>query len=1407
MANNLSFTVRLELLADKFRQKAEGAMNALRGIQFQAIAMAGALGAGISSLSGLFSSLVSTAREAGRARTTLRNVSADAREYGQSLRFVSELSNKYGTDLIGLTEAFAKFKAAATPAGVAVAEQERIFANISKAMTSFGISGGEATLTMAAITQMMGKGKISSEELRQQLGERIPVAMQAMANAAGVSIGQLDKLLKEGKLRSSDIMGKFSDELAKLSGETSTDNLEASLGRLKNAFSDLADALRIGDHFKRAVDIVKGLLEYLRTHLSNFYIWAGALLAGKLWGKFSNAWSEAGAAIRASQAQAIADDARAKSIAQKAKSDAEKALHSAQEKVARAEAALEKASAPTRSEANRIVKAQTSGDKGFSSAVANLSKAQAEYRQLTALHQSYLRGLEASELEVAKRLAVAKQTLANAHTGGDAKTISEAKMTYDKVLAEASRLHARNTAIREQAEIRYAFKADELQKKIAISGQALNEAQYRRRELLAEAHSKNEEQRQKRLASLQATLDRERAALAARATSVPTSAGSMSGVGNAQRATQFAGQLSFQRQSASIVASQEQAAVSTVSLWTRTTATFRVLWASAVATVRSLLSTLVPMAIIGAITAVVTAMVDWYNKQKEINGLQDQYLAKQKALTSTRGDEAIQILRLFDLYKSLHGKLDEQKTVQHQLERSLGLQEGSLDRIAGKYDQIRSIVDKIVQLKDIDRQIDFYSETSKDSRKPQQELYEYHLERGGKTLSADQQSAVRGVIARYATATKEEMTAWMRETYARVGSSWDPAKDRAALLNTIHHSLRGSWATKAEQSFYYSAAKKGNTFSDLKDAGTRAFIGQDAEAKIQELQVKRLHVEGEANAAVKEIGGRFQGQGSTAGSGEEDKKGKKSDLERAREAAAKDLQEVENKRTAQLYKSTDDYRLALDKVAQTHTERLASLLGARSLEDEQYKRLQGLLLTDRDLIEEKQRSATELRALSAKVSAGIASEDDLRNARADRAKAELSALIASGREFDASDAYVQARLSEIAEVSAIASLQREYTHQTKILTLERAEGVLSEKEYHKALAELIASTRRKIVSTETSTSGEEIRKSQLSEELQSDLQKLTPSLLPSRKSRDTTLDYKKTELDKRKDEKELLDEYIGQLEKAQKAGLEVGEALQKAQAEAKTLGQAVKLAELSEDLKKYQKAIADKTLSGIKTVAQSARNLKSAFDSLKKAFDPDESASAWERFFAVFDSASQGIDTILSLVSMVQELTKARETAAAVEQALTAQKIAQTTAVTTAETTSTATEVGLSATRTAATTIETKADTIGAAAKVAKAHAALPFVGVAIAGAMIGALIATIASSANKVPKFASGGIVPGGDGSGDRVLARVNPGELILNKAQQGRLANHLTSTSALRVEIEGRIRARDILQLSTVATRHKTR
>lgn len=1452
MANNLSFSVRLELLADKFKQQAESAKASLRGIQFQALAMAGALGAGVTSISSFISSLVNTAREAGRARVVLRNISTDAREYARSLKFLTELTDKYGTDLIGTTEAFAKFKAAATPAGIAMAEQERIFSNISKAMASFGISGGEAALTMMAITQMMSKGKISSEELRRQLGERMPVAMQAMANAAGVSMSQLDKLLKEGKLRSAEVMGKFSDELAKLSGDTSTDNLESSLGRLKNSFTDLADSLRVYDNFKALVEKVKDLLDYLRTHLSNLYIWAGGLLGARLWGKFSATWSQAGAVIKASQAQAIADEAAAKESAKRAKLEAQKALAEAQQQLQRAEVAVQAAGTITEKEKKRLEVAKYTGDVRFQKAVDNFSNAQTEKRTLLNEHQALLRGLQRSEEEAAQRVANAKLALQRANDEAAAKIIakqeqierskdervaaakraleaatapkdvkaatsalnkadrytseeqkairdlqreqaaivSKSQREYDRAIADQSRLQLANITKREREEARLAGKLEQNARALAATGDALNKANHNRRELLAEARAKNEEARIKRLAALQASADKAHYNIGGRATNLPSSSASVAGVLNTQRAISNAGNLSF-RPASEIIAEQTNAASTTVSLWARATTTVKLAWASTLATIRGLMATIAPMAIIAGITAIVTALADWYRKQKEINGLQNEYLAKQSEIKSTRSDEEVQILRLFDLYKSLDGKLEEQKTVQHQLEKSLGLQEGSLDRIAGKYDRIKTVVGKILQLKQLDREIDFYSDISKEARRPIQDLYSSYLKGGGKSVSADELQKVTKALAKSGEVGHESGSAFA-----------------TIHLKNAYVSSNGSAPSKEVIAFFDYIRKSGFTYSDLHSAEQNARVVLDSDGKIEKLQVKRIEIEGGVQGEVKSIGGSFSGGGGVSSSSDDDSKKskKKSELQRTREAAAKELNELHNQRAAGII-SEEEYRLALDKVATQYREKLASLLGEKALNDQQYNSLKTHLLVEREVTEEKARSAAELKLITAQVKYGLATEDDLRRAKAERAKAELNATIKAHGELDLNNEYVKAKMSEIDAVSDIANLQRNYADEAKKLEKAREEGRLKENEYAEALAKLISSTRERANQTATTTTGQENLKKELGEKLSSDLSSIAKSATPVKGVRDTSYDYKKDEATKLGEEKQLMEDYVRQLQDAEKAGLDVAEALKQAQKETKTLDQAIKVATIQSDLKKYREAVKDQSFSGLKSVAQSARHLKSAFSELQKAFDPDAQASAWERFLAVFDSATQGIDTILSLVKMIEGLTQARQVAAAAEQALTAQQVAGRTLVTTTEATSTATELGLTTARIAATQAETSADTVGAAAKAAKAHAGIPFIGVALAAVAVGGLIALISSSAKKIPKFANGGIVPGGDGSGDRVLARVNPGELILNKAQQGRLANHLTSAASIRVEVEGKIRAKDILQLSSVAARHKTR
>lgn len=283
---NMNFGIAVRLIEQGVQAGANRIKASLRSIQFQALAMAGAMAGGVTSLQSLISTLVDTARQASRVQTALRNISTDMGQYAKSIDYLRKLSEEYGLDLIGTTEAFTKFSAAATASGMAMAEQEKVFTALSRSITAFGLGGNEATMTFYAVSQMMAKGKISAEELRRQLGERMPIAMEAMSRAAR-SMGfkeNLDDLLKQGKLISREILPKFAEELNKLVVDVDTDNVETSINRLKNQLAGLAEAWDISGKFKAIVDYVRSGLEHLRKSTATLAGVIGGLLGAKLWG-------------------------------------------------------------------------------------------------------------------------------------------------------------------------------------------------------------------------------------------------------------------------------------------------------------------------------------------------------------------------------------------------------------------------------------------------------------------------------------------------------------------------------------------------------------------------------------------------------------------------------------------------------------------------------------------------------------------------------------------------------------------------------------------------------------------------------------------------------------------------------------------------------------------------------------------------------------------------------------------------------------------------------------------------------------------------------------------------------------------------------------------------------------------
>lgn len=266
MAGRLSFSIAINFLTENFRKGTNQVKAGFQAMQAQILTFAAALGVGGIGLSNLVTRFIEVAKETNRVTTALKNVSGSMSKFADNQRYLLDLAKKYGLEINALTGNYAKFTAAASISGMSMQEQRKIFESLSRATTAFGMSAEDSNGVFLAMSQMMSKGKISSEELRLQMGERLPIALQAMAKAAGTSVAGLDKLLKEGKLLSADVLPRFADALNEMLPNVDTDNLETSLNRLKNAFTGLVNKSDVQSKYKSIIDWLTG---YIQTAADN----------------------------------------------------------------------------------------------------------------------------------------------------------------------------------------------------------------------------------------------------------------------------------------------------------------------------------------------------------------------------------------------------------------------------------------------------------------------------------------------------------------------------------------------------------------------------------------------------------------------------------------------------------------------------------------------------------------------------------------------------------------------------------------------------------------------------------------------------------------------------------------------------------------------------------------------------------------------------------------------------------------------------------------------------------------------------------------------------------------------------------------------------------------------------------
>jgi lambda family phage tail tape measure protein len=217
------------------------------------------------------------AAELEKQRTALRQVIGSQDGYNQSLKFVSQTSKELAIPQDIVLKNFTRLSASVIGAGGNVKDAEQAFKGISAGILGTGGSLENLDAALLATSQVFSKGKVSAEELRGQIGERLPGAFTLFAESMKKTPQELDKMLQEGKVSLTDFQ-TFTKALFDRYGEAAkiiASSPENAGNRLKTTLASLSESVGtllkpIGAAFQNTFSYVAEIIDAAIRKLNAF---------------------------------------------------------------------------------------------------------------------------------------------------------------------------------------------------------------------------------------------------------------------------------------------------------------------------------------------------------------------------------------------------------------------------------------------------------------------------------------------------------------------------------------------------------------------------------------------------------------------------------------------------------------------------------------------------------------------------------------------------------------------------------------------------------------------------------------------------------------------------------------------------------------------------------------------------------------------------------------------------------------------------------------------------------------------------------------------------------------------------------------------------------------------------------
>lgn len=250
-----------------FRDEGRTTLSLMQRIRGELLAMAAAY-VGVQGAINLAKTSLDafTQKQALESRLSLA-VGNNPTRIGEEVQYLRKEADRLGIAFDDASKGYSKFAVSAVKSGQSIRNTRFIFEGIAEASRVLNLSGPETEGIFNAISQSFSKGKIQAEELRGQIGERLPGAFAFAQEALKNVFPDLDKALEKGLVGSENLV-LIVESLRKATAErlpTAIRSLDAEQQRFNNSVNDFKLLVANSGFADEYIKLLKDLTAYLKS--------------------------------------------------------------------------------------------------------------------------------------------------------------------------------------------------------------------------------------------------------------------------------------------------------------------------------------------------------------------------------------------------------------------------------------------------------------------------------------------------------------------------------------------------------------------------------------------------------------------------------------------------------------------------------------------------------------------------------------------------------------------------------------------------------------------------------------------------------------------------------------------------------------------------------------------------------------------------------------------------------------------------------------------------------------------------------------------------------------------------------------------------------------------------------------